>query len=178
MAALCRTRHLAELFHHAGHFADGGDRRHGHDLRCDHWCCDLHPRPKLSAGADGGGLQRRSRRRTAVAAGAVASRSLAALARTVVYRQRLFLSDRGGRTAAKRRPQAVLRASFRKRRLSLPMRTSSPMAKIEARLNALGLVLPPAFAPPPGVVLPFVNVRLIGNRAVIAGHGPQSPEGP
>jgi len=52
------------------------------------------------------------------------------------------------------------------------------MAKIEARLNALGLVLPPAFAPPPGVVLPFVNVRLIGNRAVIAGHGPQSPEGP
>jgi enamine deaminase RidA (YjgF/YER057c/UK114 family) len=52
------------------------------------------------------------------------------------------------------------------------------MAKIEARLTALGLVLPPAFTPPPGVVLPFVNVRLIGNRAVIAGHGPQSPEGP
>lgn len=52
------------------------------------------------------------------------------------------------------------------------------MANIESRLNALGLVLPPAFMPPPGVVLPFVNVRLIGNRAVIAGHGPQSPEGP
>ena len=52
------------------------------------------------------------------------------------------------------------------------------MAKIEARLTALGLVLPPAFSPPPDVVLPFVNVRLIGNRAVIAGHGPQSPEGP
>src|ERR1700675_1810838 len=52
------------------------------------------------------------------------------------------------------------------------------MAQIESRLNALGLVLPPAFTPPPGVVLPFVNVRLIGNRAVIAGHGPQSPEGP
>jgi enamine deaminase RidA (YjgF/YER057c/UK114 family) len=52
------------------------------------------------------------------------------------------------------------------------------MAKIESRLTALGLVLPPAFAPPPGVVLPFVNVRLIGHRAVIAGHGPQSPEGP
>src|SRR5260370_683208 len=41
-----------------------------------------------------------------------------------------------------------------------------------------GLPLLPAFSPPPGVVLPFVNVRLIGNRAVIAGHGPQSPEGP
>jgi enamine deaminase RidA (YjgF/YER057c/UK114 family) len=52
------------------------------------------------------------------------------------------------------------------------------MARIEARLAALGLVLPPAFAPPPGVVLPFVNVRLIGNRGIISGHGPQSPEGP
>ena len=52
------------------------------------------------------------------------------------------------------------------------------MANIESRLAALGLVLPAAFTPPPGVVLPFVNVRLIGNRAVIAGHGPQSPEGP
>jgi hypothetical protein len=52
------------------------------------------------------------------------------------------------------------------------------VAKIESRLTSLGLVLPPAYAPPPGVVLPFVNVRLIGNRAVLAGHGPQSPEGP
>lgn len=52
------------------------------------------------------------------------------------------------------------------------------MANIESRLIALGLTLPPAFTPPRGVVLPFVNVRLIGNRAVIAGHGPQSPEGP
>jgi hypothetical protein len=39
------------------------------------------------------------------------------------------------------------------------------MANIESRLNALGLVLPPAFAPPPGIILPFVNVRRIGNRA-------------
>jgi enamine deaminase RidA (YjgF/YER057c/UK114 family) len=52
------------------------------------------------------------------------------------------------------------------------------MAKIEARLRALGLVLPPAFAPPPGVMLPFVHVRLIGSRGIISGHGPQSPEGP
>jgi len=51
------------------------------------------------------------------------------------------------------------------------------MAKTQGRLAALGLVLPPAFAPPPGVILPFVNVRLIGNRGVIAGHGPQSPDG-
>ena len=52
------------------------------------------------------------------------------------------------------------------------------MANIESRLKALGLILPPAFTPPPGMVLPFVNVRVIGKRAVIAGHGPQSPEGP
>jgi enamine deaminase RidA (YjgF/YER057c/UK114 family) len=52
------------------------------------------------------------------------------------------------------------------------------MARVEARLAALGLVLPPAFAPPPGVVLPFVNVRLIGRRGIISGHGPQSPQGP
>jgi len=51
------------------------------------------------------------------------------------------------------------------------------MPRIEARLAALGLVLPPAFAPPPGVVLPFVNVRLIGRRGIISGHGPQSREG-
>jgi enamine deaminase RidA (YjgF/YER057c/UK114 family) len=50
--------------------------------------------------------------------------------------------------------------------------------KITSRLAALGLVLPPAFKPPPGIILPFVNVRVIGNRAIIAGHGPQSPEGP
>jgi enamine deaminase RidA (YjgF/YER057c/UK114 family) len=54
----------------------------------------------------------------------------------------------------------------------------SLMAIIEARLAALGLTLPPAFVPPPGVVLPYVNVLLVGSRAIIAGHGPQSPEGP
>ena len=52
------------------------------------------------------------------------------------------------------------------------------MANIESRLEALGLILPPAFTPPPGMVLPFATVRVIGNRAVLAGHGPQSPEGP
>jgi enamine deaminase RidA (YjgF/YER057c/UK114 family) len=51
------------------------------------------------------------------------------------------------------------------------------MPNIESRLKTLGLILPPAFTPPPGMVLPFVNVRVIGKRAVIAGHGPQSPEG-
>ena len=52
------------------------------------------------------------------------------------------------------------------------------MARIEARLSQLGLLLPPQLTPPPGIVLPFAFVRLIGDRALIAGHGPQSPAGP
>jgi hypothetical protein len=52
------------------------------------------------------------------------------------------------------------------------------MAKIEARLAQLGLTLPPPLTPPPGVVLPFAPVRLIGERALISGHAPQSPAGP
>jgi hypothetical protein len=52
------------------------------------------------------------------------------------------------------------------------------MAKIEARLAQLGLALPPPLTPPPSVVLPFAPVRLIGERALISGHGPQSAAGP
>lgn len=50
-------------------------------------------------------------------------------------------------------------------------------SRIAARLEALGLVLPPASVPPPGVVFPFRFVRVIGTRAIIAGHGPQAPDG-
>ncbi len=51
------------------------------------------------------------------------------------------------------------------------------MARIEDRLSALGLVLPPPTKPPAGVVLPFEFVRLVGRRALISGHGPQGPDG-
>ena len=51
------------------------------------------------------------------------------------------------------------------------------MGKIEARLAALGLDLPPPLRPPPGVVLPFRFVRVVGNRALVSGHGPQAAEG-
>lgn len=51
------------------------------------------------------------------------------------------------------------------------------MARIESKLSALGLVLPPQMAPPKGVVLPFQFVRIVGNRALISGHGPQNPDG-
>ena len=51
------------------------------------------------------------------------------------------------------------------------------MTNIESRLAALGLVLPPQLQPPPGVVLPFQFVRLIGRRALISGHEPQGADG-
>jgi enamine deaminase RidA (YjgF/YER057c/UK114 family) len=49
--------------------------------------------------------------------------------------------------------------------------------RIEARLEELGLVLPPPMKVPPGVTLSFPWVRVRGNRAFISGHGPQAPDG-
>jgi enamine deaminase RidA (YjgF/YER057c/UK114 family) len=49
--------------------------------------------------------------------------------------------------------------------------------RIEARLAELGLVLPPPVTPPPGVRLPFRPVRVVGERALVSGHGPQNPDG-
>lgn len=51
------------------------------------------------------------------------------------------------------------------------------MARIEERLRALGLSLPPPMQLPPGVVFPFESVRIVGRRALFAGHGPQNPDG-
>jgi hypothetical protein len=51
------------------------------------------------------------------------------------------------------------------------------LSTVENRLRALGLLLPPPTQPPPGVVLPFQFVHVIGRRALISGHGPQSPDG-
>lgn len=51
------------------------------------------------------------------------------------------------------------------------------MPGIENRLRALGLTLPPPARPPAGVTLPFQFVRIIGQRALISGHGPQAPDG-
>jgi hypothetical protein len=51
------------------------------------------------------------------------------------------------------------------------------MSKIDDKLRSLGLTLPPPTQPPPGVVLPFQFVRVVGRRALISGHGPQNPDG-
>jgi enamine deaminase RidA (YjgF/YER057c/UK114 family) len=51
------------------------------------------------------------------------------------------------------------------------------MPRIEDRLRSLGLTLPPPLTPPPGVVLPFRFVHVVGRRALISGHGPQNPDG-
>jgi hypothetical protein len=51
------------------------------------------------------------------------------------------------------------------------------MARIEQRLRALGLTLPPPPKPPKGVLLPFQFVRIVSRRALISGHGPQSADG-
>jgi enamine deaminase RidA (YjgF/YER057c/UK114 family) len=51
------------------------------------------------------------------------------------------------------------------------------MDRILQHLDALNLVLPPPLKTPPGVVLPFRFVHVVGNRAIISGHGPQGPDG-
>lgn len=51
------------------------------------------------------------------------------------------------------------------------------MSKIEDRLLALGLTLPPPLQLPPGVILPFPWIRVIGTRAMISGHGPTNADG-
>lgn len=49
--------------------------------------------------------------------------------------------------------------------------------EIEAKLEKMGLVLPPAVKVPAGVKLPFSFVRVHGNRAYVSGHGPQKRDG-
>lgn len=51
------------------------------------------------------------------------------------------------------------------------------MGRIAQRLTELGLMLPPPLQAPPGVVLPFPWVRVVGNRAFVSGHGPLAADG-
>lgn len=49
--------------------------------------------------------------------------------------------------------------------------------RIESRLRALGLALPPPLQLGGNVRLPFDMVRVAGNRVLISGHGPQGSDG-
>ena len=49
--------------------------------------------------------------------------------------------------------------------------------RIEAKLKELGLELPEAMRTPPGFEAKWTQVRVVGTRAIIAGHGPRSIDG-
>lgn len=51
------------------------------------------------------------------------------------------------------------------------------MTTPEKRLAELGFVLPQPVQLPPGVILPFPMVRVVGTRVLISGHGPTNPDG-
>ena len=51
------------------------------------------------------------------------------------------------------------------------------MAKIEAKLQRMGLYLPAPLKVPGGLTLPFKPVVVRGNTVYIAGHAPQEPDG-
>jgi enamine deaminase RidA (YjgF/YER057c/UK114 family) len=51
------------------------------------------------------------------------------------------------------------------------------MSSIAKRLNELGLELPSPLQRPPGAVLPFPWVRVVGSRAIVSGHGPTNRDG-
>ena len=51
------------------------------------------------------------------------------------------------------------------------------MSAIDDRLRALGLALPAPLRLPPGAKLSFPWVRVVGNRALISGHGPTHADG-
>ncbi|MEX3010811.1 RidA family protein [Hoeflea sp. TYP-13] len=51
------------------------------------------------------------------------------------------------------------------------------MARIQSKLDELGLILPEPISLPPGVRLPFAKVNVRGDRAFVSGHGPQNPDG-
>ena len=48
---------------------------------------------------------------------------------------------------------------------------------IQHRLQHLGLTLPAPMQMPPGARLPFSFLRVRGDRALISGHGPLTPDG-
>jgi hypothetical protein len=48
---------------------------------------------------------------------------------------------------------------------------------IESKLAQMGFVLPLEMKVPPGFVIKWRQVRVVGTRAIIAGHGPRRADG-
>ena len=48
---------------------------------------------------------------------------------------------------------------------------------VSDKLSSLGLALPQPFKTPPGLLLPFVSVRVSGRRATVSGHLPLQDDG-
>ena len=48
---------------------------------------------------------------------------------------------------------------------------------VEERLDAMGLVLSAPMRFPPNLRVSWRQVRVVGSRAIIAGHGPRAPDG-
>lgn len=51
------------------------------------------------------------------------------------------------------------------------------MAVIDCKLAAMGLILPPPLKTPPGVILPFPEVNIRGDRAYVSGCGALNADG-
>ena len=49
--------------------------------------------------------------------------------------------------------------------------------RVEAKLEEMGLVLPAELKMPAGARLTWRQIRVVGTRAIIAGHGPRLPDG-
>jgi enamine deaminase RidA (YjgF/YER057c/UK114 family) len=47
----------------------------------------------------------------------------------------------------------------------------------DKRIEELGIELPGPLPIPPGLEVPLVFVKVLGNRVLISGHGPQNPDG-
>jgi YjgF/chorismate_mutase-like putative endoribonuclease len=56
-------------------------------------------------------------------------------------------------------------------------RSGGTTLKIEAKLIEMGLTLPAAMRVPPGFQVKWRQVRILGTRAMIAGHGPRRADG-
>ena len=47
----------------------------------------------------------------------------------------------------------------------------------DERIRELGLVLPAPLAIPPGIDAPLAFIKVVGNRVMVSGHGPQEADG-